>query len=94
MKPVAPGPAGPAKPARRSNSRPWDGPNLTAAEMGRIPDLEYDKTSWDYGSVRKKRGMTGAGEITTAYRCDDKDGCKSTPSGSGWKPAGWYIQPW
>jgi hypothetical protein len=87
----SPAPAAPAAPAARANPRPGDGPQLTESEMNQIPDLESNKTSWDYNSVRKKRGMTHGGEIVTAYRCDDKDGCKSTPGGSPWKPIGWWM---
>lgn len=61
--------------------------------MHRIPDFEGNKTSWDYGSARKSRGMTGAGQITSAYRCDEKAGCNPR-GGSGWKAAGWYLVPW
>jgi len=32
------------------------------------------------------------GDITTAYRCDDRDGCKD--KFSHWTAIGYFLQPW
>jgi len=67
-----------------------EGEKWSKAKMDKVDDYEYNKDSWDHGSIRKSRGTMSYGEITTAYRCDNRDGCKD--KNSGWTAVGYYLQ--
>jgi hypothetical protein len=60
--------------------------------MNAVDDFESSKDSWDHGSVRKDRGNMSYGQITTAYRCDARDGCEDRAH--GWTASGYYLEPW
>jgi len=69
-----------------------NGPKWSKAKMDAVEDYEPNKDSWDHGSIRKSRGTMSYGDITTAYRCDDRDGC--TDKYSHWTAIGYFLQPW
>ncbi len=79
-----------AKPAKREEPN-FDeyGPRWTEAQMDEVLAYEYNKDSWDNGSIRKSQGETYYGTITVAYKCDQRDGCPD--KNSGWKPVAWMI---
>jgi hypothetical protein len=66
-----------------------NGVKWSRARMDKVDDYEYNKTSWDHGSIRKSHGMMVYGDITTAYRCDNRDGCDRY---SGWTAVGYFLQ--
>jgi hypothetical protein len=66
-----------------------NGVKWSQAKMDKVDDYEYNKTSWDHGSIRKSGGMMTYGDITTAYRCDNRDGCDRY---SGWTAVGYFLQ--
>lgn len=79
------------KSAKRKNLYPGLGPER-GAELMNTPDFESNKETWDYASVRKERGEGYYGTLYTAYRCDDRDGCKGAVGrGARWTAVGWHL---
>ena len=69
-----------------------NGVKWSKAKMDAVEDYEPNKDSWDHGSIRKSRGTMSYGDITTAYRCDDRDGCRDKYS--HWTAIAYVLQPW
>ena len=68
-----------------------NGAKWSRAKMNKVDDYESNKDSWDHGSIRKSGGMMSYGQITTAYRCDNREGCNRY---SGWTAVGYVLDPW
>jgi hypothetical protein len=73
------------------NYFPEYGPRWGAARMREVIQFEYNKDTWDNGSVRKEAGETYYGSIYVAYRCDNRNGCPKRGTGQGWKPIAWWL---
>ena len=82
-----------AKPAAHADPVIYGhGVKWSRSRMNAVDDFEPNKDSWDHGSIRKSRGSMSFGEITTAYRCDDRNGCRD--KNSGWTAIGYFLEPW
>jgi len=85
--------AKPAKPAANDDPVIYGhGVKWSASRMNEVDGFEPNKDSWDHGSIRKRRGMMSYGQITTAFRCDDRNGCRD--QNSGWTAIGYFLEPW
>ena len=90
--------AKPAKDAEPSKAAGNDdvvyghGVKWSESRMNEVDAFEPNKDSWDHGSIRKRRGNMRIGQITTAYRCDDRNGCQD--QNTGWTAIGYFLQPW
>lgn len=77
------------KPEKPKNLFPERGPQR-GEELMEYPEFEaFDKDMWDYGAVRKRGSVTPYGQIYTAYRCDDRNGCDE--HSSHWRAIGWHM---
>ena len=84
--------AEPSKAAENDDVVYGHGVKWSESRMREVDAFEPDKDSWDHGSIRKRRSMMRAGQITTAYRCDDRNGCPD--ESTGWTAIGYFLQPW